>query len=255
MQNKIVINADDFGLTESCSKAIAAAFEKKLISSTTAMANGKYIKEAYAIAEENGFLDKVGIHIVLTEGAPLTGGIKNDPFFCENGVFHGKINRLKKPNKEQIIHLKEEVSAQIKKLRSLGFPLTHADSHHHIHTDIFFIKEIEEVLKENGIDKIRLHRNFGKIKFYKKIVKDIFNKSLKKSGFISTEKMGSAEDLYYSPETADKFLCEIMVHPDFFGSGVLIDRKTWDGDVPTGEPLDSLKKVIGGKRLISYGEL
>ena len=28
MENKYIINADDYGLTESCSKAIAEAFEK-----------------------------------------------------------------------------------------------------------------------------------------------------------------------------------------------------------------------------------
>ena len=98
----LIVNADDFGLTESCTKAIAEAFRLGLISSTTACANGEAIENAYRIANENGFLDRVGIHINLTEGAPLTEGIKNDPFFCESGVFHGKINRLKKPGKKSL---------------------------------------------------------------------------------------------------------------------------------------------------------
>lgn len=95
MKDKFIINADDYGLTESCSKAIAEAFEKGLISSTTACANGEYIEEAFALAKEKGFLDKIGIHINLTEGKPLTEKIVNDSFFCNNGKFHGKFSRLK----------------------------------------------------------------------------------------------------------------------------------------------------------------
>jgi len=255
MHNKIIVNADDFGLSESCSLAIAKAFGENLISSTTAMANGEYIEDAYKIAVENGFIDKVGIHIVLTEDVPLTEGIKNDSFFCENGVFHGKINRLKKPSKSELQHLREEVSAQIKKLRAIGFPLSHADSHHHIHTDVFFIKTIEEVLKENGINKIRLHRNFGRIKFYKRFVKNLYNKKLNRNGFITTETMGSLDDLRDFPQTIKDGLCEIMVHPDFDKDNVLIDRTDWSAAVPVGVPLDTIKNYIDGMQLISYKDL
>ena len=51
MKEKLIVNADDYGLTESCSKAIAEAFEKNLISSTTACANGEYIEEAFAFSQ------------------------------------------------------------------------------------------------------------------------------------------------------------------------------------------------------------
>ena len=255
MQNKIIINADDFGLTESCSKAIAKAFDENLISSTTAMANGKYIEQAYKIAVERGFLDKVGIHIVLTEGVPLTESIKNDPFFCEDGVFHNRIDRLKKPGKAQLEHLRLEVAAQIERLQSIGFPLSHADSHHHIHNDLYFIKTIEEVLKEYGINKIRLHRNFGRIRFYKKIVKNLFNKKLRKRGFITTDKMGSFEDLRSDSAATKNALCEIMVHPDFDKNGILIDRTDWSETIAVGTPLDTIKGYIGGLTLISYKDL
>ena len=86
---KIIINADDFGLAESSSKAIAKAFSENLISSTTACANGDYIEQAYNIARDNGFLDKIGIHINLTEGKPLTDGIKTDAFFVKTAFSTG----------------------------------------------------------------------------------------------------------------------------------------------------------------------
>ena len=251
----IIVNADDFGLTESCTKAIAEAFRQGLISSTTACANGAAIEEAYKIAVENGFLNCVGIHINLTEGAPLTEGIKTDPFFCAGGVFHGQINRLKKPGKKTLANLEAEVAAQIERLKALGFPISHADSHHHIHTAVFLIGTIETVLHQYGIGKIRLHRNLGAIRFYKKIVKNRFNKNLQKQGFTTTEKMGSLEDLTAVPEVAKAHLTEIMVHPDFDRSGGLIDRTDYTDGVPTGRPLADLLPYLQNETLISYGEL
>jgi len=251
----IIVNADDFGLTESCTKAIAEAFRQGLISSTTACANGAAIEEAYKIAVENGFLNCVGIHINLTEGAPLTEGIKNDPFFCAGGVFHGQINRLKKPGRETLANLEAEVAAQIERLKTLGFPISHADSHHHIHTAVFLIGTIENVLKRYRIGKIRLHRNLGAIRFYKKIVKNRFNKNLQKHGFATTEKMGSFDDLVLMPEDAKAHLTEIMVHPDFDRAGVLVDRADMEDGVPVGRPLAEILPYLQNETLISYGEL
>ena len=251
----LIVNADDFGLTESCTKAIAEAFRRGLISSTTACANGEAIGEAYRIATEAGFADRVGIHINLTEGKPLTAGIAADPFFCEGGVFHGHINRLKKPGKESLAHLREEVAAQIERLRALGFSVSHADSHHHIHTGVFLIGTIEAVLKRYGIQKIRLHRNLGAIRFYKKIVKNRFNKRLRKHGFTTTEKMGSFADLQAMPEVACAHLTEIMVHPDLDAAGVLIDRAEYESESPKGRALCELSPYLQNETLISYGEL
>ena len=253
--NKIIVNADDFGLTESCSNAIVEAFKENLISSTTAIANGKYIEQAYQLARDNDFSDKIGIHINLTEGVPLTERIKKDSFFCENGMFHDRINRLQKPDKNQIENLKNEVTAQIERLLNLGFTLTHADSHHHIHTDIFFEDTIKDVLFSYGIKKIRIHRNFGKIKFYKRVGKSLYNIKLHRQGFITTEKMGSFEDLQNSPKTVSDNLCEIMVHPDFDKLGRLIDRTDYKNDMPIGQDLSDIRKYTNGINLMSYKEL
>ena len=254
MKQRIIVNADDFGLTESCSRAIAEAFRQGLISSTTACANGAYIREAYRLALQNGFADRIGIHINLTEGAPLTEQIRNNPFFCANGKFHGHINRLKKATKAQKEEVREEVLAQINKLREIGFDLTHADSHHHIHTDVFLEKTIAEVLLQSGIKKIRLHRNIGNIAFYKKLVKNWYNRKLKRQGFLTTECMGSAEDWKVIPDSERNHFCEIMVHPDFDKQGRLIDRVDYEDEIPVGADLKELAELFAGKEKISYRE-
>ena len=164
----IIINADDFGLSDSVNRAIAAAFSDRLISDTTMLANGKAFDGAITLANEEGFLDKIGIHFNLTEGEPLTEEIKKCPSFCENGVFHGKIDRLKPLSRTEKSALYTELSAQVQKIRSAGLNIDHADSHHHIHTAVFIAPIVFRVCRENGITKIRLHRNIGAIPSYKR---------------------------------------------------------------------------------------
>ena len=251
----IIVNADDFGLNEHCSKAIAEAFARGFISSTTAMANGEYIEEAIGLATRGGFLDSIGVHLVLTEGEPLTERIKKDPFFCRDERFHGEINRYTPLSKAQKDEIKEELSAQIEKLQKIGFSLDHADSHHHIHTGIFLFSPIKKVLLAHGIKKVRLHRNFGDISFLKRVVKRFYNGSLRRSGFITTEKMGSFEDLAKYPETAEKFVCEIMVHPDFNEKGEIVDRVDYEDAVAVGEKLDGISRFLEKTKPISFAEL
>ena len=68
----LIVNADDFGRSESVNRAICEAFEKGRVNSTTLMANMPAAKEAYELAKKGGFADKVGIHLNITEGMPMS---------------------------------------------------------------------------------------------------------------------------------------------------------------------------------------
>ena len=133
---KICINGDDYGLNERNSKAIAEAFEKGMITDTTMLANGAYFDEAVALAREKGFIDRIGIHLNLTEGVPLTEEIKRQPRFVKDGRFYKGYDRTKKLTKAEKDAIYKELTAQADKIRDAGITITHADSHHHIHTGI-----------------------------------------------------------------------------------------------------------------------
>ena len=118
----IIVNADDFGWSQSCSKAIISAFDQRLIQTTTMMSNGAYFEEAVALLEGSALKDHVGIHFDLTEGCPLTDAIKSDPFFCgTDGLFHMHVNRYTVLNREQKQHAYEELKAQAKRFRDWLF--------------------------------------------------------------------------------------------------------------------------------------
>ncbi len=235
---RYLINADDFGQTLSCTKAIAQAMEEGLITDTTMVANGE--PEAFCLATElattaAAFAGRVGIHFNLTEGTPLTGGILQCSNFVTDGQFHGKINRLHHLSKQEKAAVYEELTAQIKRLQNSGIAISHADSHHHIHTAIFIAPIVMGVCRENGITKMRLHRNVGVTSALKKAVKALYNRKLRKN-FTSTECFGSAEDM---AKYTTQGLTEIMVHPDYDSQGVLIDRTDTENGFPVGVPLNS----------------
>lgn len=218
---KVIINADDFGLNCSCTKAICQAFEEGLITDTTMVANGEAFDEALAAIEKYGLQSKAGIHFNLTECKPITEEIQKSPSFVNDGAFHGKINRTKSLSKEEESAVYKEFSAQIERLEAAGIKVTHADSHHHIHTCPFIAPIFFRVCKEHNITKIRLHRNIGDIPFYKKIVKKAYNNRLRREGFKTTEYFGSMEDIRRAGLMDN---LEIMVHPEYDKNGVLIDK-------------------------------
>ena len=235
---QIIINADDFGLNEHNSKAIAEAFEKGWITDTTMMANEPYFEKAVTLAKEKGFINRIGIHLNLTDGDPLTEDIKQCRSFVANGRYHHKNNRIKPLSQFEKDAVYKELTAQVEKIQSAGITITHADSHHHIHTAVFVAPIAARVCKEHGINKIRLHRNIGSILGFKRFVKTKYNKWLREQGFRTTEFFGSLRDIE-GAELPDR--CEIMVHPDYDKNGVLIDRHGEEDGFPIGKKLPDLK--------------
>lgn len=247
----VIINADDFGLNEHCSKAIAEAFAKGLVTDTTMMATGEYFDHAVSLAREQGFINNIGIHLNLTEGVPLTEDIKGCPRFVTDGRFNKQYDRTKPLSDDEKSAIYKELSAQAEKIENAGIKINHADSHHHIHTGVFVAPIAERVCKEHGINKIRVHRNLGDMPALKRFMKNRFNKRLRRDGFVTTAYFAYVMDIKDSdiPDST-----EIMVHPDYDKNGVLIDRRGVENGSPIGYPLPDLRKERD-ITLIGYSEL
>lgn len=253
---KLIINADDFGLTQTCTEAIIGAFAEEKITSTTICANGNFFDNAVNSALANGFEKNIGIHLNITEGTPLTEKMRSERIFCDiNGNYHGQIKRVKPLTRIQKEIVFNEFVNQILKVRKSGISVSHADSHHHIHTALNITPIAIAALKENSINKIRISRNIGQIKYFKKLLKDIYNIYLLSGKFISTDLFGSLEDVDTGLPNNNKSL-EIMVHPDYDKANRLIDRIYYDEDgVPGGNVLNVKEIIINSYRLCSYNNL
>lgn len=221
--NKMIINADDFGINESRTRAIYEAYQHGLITDTTIVANGDAFDLALDIINKDiEFSKRIGIHFNLTECAPLTDEMKKYSRFTDNGVFNkffiknnSSFIYLNRHEKEMIYN---ELAAQIKKLSDAGIEISHADSHHHVHMGIKLMPIFKRICEDNNIDKLRRRHNVKSMSLIKKMYYEIFNIYLKTSGFKIVDFFGDAKD-YRSVKDG---VCEAMVHPDFL-NGELID--------------------------------
>ena len=84
------------------------------------------------------------------------------------------------------------------------------------------------LMQRYGFKSVRLSRNlFLKMNPLKRIYKSSFNRKLKRNGFITTDYFGSYRDLSaMNGCLRDDVLIEVMVHPMYDGSGVLMDTNT-----------------------------
>lgn len=244
----LISNADDFGISDSVNDAIAKSFERKVISNTTIMVNMDKAKEARELSVAKGFDDKVGIHINLTAGEPLTDSIKKSSLFCDsdgrfNAAFHLNIkSRLHLP-KAEMKYVAEEIDAQFRRYLELGFTEMHFDSHHHVHTDRPIWLAIKPLAEKYGFKTSRLGRNvYDKADAFNKIYKGWLNASIERAGLKYTDYFGSFkdyEDMWDRLSSA--FSGEMMLHPMYSADGVLMDTDT---------PMEVIEKFLSDKKVV-----
>ncbi len=241
----IIINADDFGLSGSVNAAICEAFEKGLINRTTLMSNMPAAEEAMELAKERGFADKVGIHLNITEGAPLYSKLAEDRVICdEKGQFTADFHkrtysRFVLPRKtRQAIRL--EFEKQIEAYKRLGGTLNHIDSHHHVHTDPAVLWALKPLIAKYEVSSIRLGRNLyvggnPLMRAYKKWL----NRKLNRYNVSRGDYFGSVTDFASYPDSeslVESNAVEIMVHPMY------VDGELYDTDYPMSE---MKKRLLG----------
>src|SRR5436853_388213 len=72
MTRRLIVNADDFGLTRGVSEGILAAHRHGIVTSTTALVTSRIESDHIARARDSGL--GIGLHVNFTLGRPLTSG-------------------------------------------------------------------------------------------------------------------------------------------------------------------------------------
>lgn len=123
---RLIVNADDFGLSPGVNAGIVTAYMDGIVRSATVMVNQPAADEAYALARAHPGLG-VGIHFTLTGGRPVADGV--DSLTGPDGAF------LKMPELAEAArpeHIRRELEAQLELFLASGLCPTHFDSHHHV---------------------------------------------------------------------------------------------------------------------------
>jgi len=250
--SNLIINADDFGISKAVNYAIMAAMDSTICTDTTLLANFDESENAANLAISMNRTDRVGIHLNLTEGLPLSLKIRNEPRFCnQEGYFHNKkLKRIALLSKSEKIAVQEELTSQIRLCRKFGIPISHADSHNHIHEEPGLGLLIMGILKNENIPYLRLTNNIGETSFVNRIYRSTYNLVLGFKGLTVTEYFGSITNLNnYTKKIDENSVVELMVHP-----GKIVDNQILD--VYSNENLSLLlPQIIDRNKLISYSQL
>lgn len=127
---KLIVNADDFGLSRGVNFGIIDAMRYGIVRSATLMASGPAFDHAVELGKSNEALG-IGIHLILTWGYPLLSGHKT--LVDDRGQFHKPAYAETHGDCLDPGEIEKEFTAQIEKVLASGIQPTHLDSHHHVH--------------------------------------------------------------------------------------------------------------------------
>ena len=128
---RLIVNADDYGHTPGVSAGIRKAHREGIVTTTTTMMN--YADARAAISEARAACPKLGlgVHLVVTEGAPLLPREHVPTLVRDDGDFYSSAQvdlMVYGFNHDQLY---AEWKAQIELFLSTGATIDHLDSHHH----------------------------------------------------------------------------------------------------------------------------
>jgi chitin disaccharide deacetylase len=155
---RLIVNADDFGMTSGVNRAIFELHNAGLVTSASLMAQAAASEEAMQLARSMPTLG-VGCHVVLVDGEPVlpahqvptlvdrkTGRFPNTLGTFLLKLFAGRIRSAE---------MEAEAAAQIALLQRNGLRLTHLDSHMHTHVFSAVLRPLLRAGRAAGIRAIR----------------------------------------------------------------------------------------------------
>jgi|SRR5215831_1601931 len=153
---RLIVNADDFGLSRGISNAILIAHRHGVVTSTSVMANQQASDYALSLLGEAPSLG-VGVHLNLTEGRPVLPVCQVPSLVSANGYFHQRSALFQKLWRFRVSghEIAAEFQAQIRWLRERGVNPTHADSHLHVHLYPAALRAFVRAVESEGIRCIR----------------------------------------------------------------------------------------------------
>jgi len=155
----LIINADDLGADVSRNAGIFEAIEAGVVTAASILVNGPAFRDVLQrIASTNCDRVSFGVHLNLTEGMPLSPGLKfitgPDGCFCGKAEGHRRLMQSGDAALEEEIW--QECAAQITALRDAGIRIDHADGHQHVHIFPAVINSTLRAGRVFGIPWIRI---------------------------------------------------------------------------------------------------
>jgi predicted glycoside hydrolase/deacetylase ChbG (UPF0249 family) len=155
----LVVNADDMGLTPGICRAVRRAHDEGVVTSTSVLAVGRAFEQAATAVREAGDL-ALGAHLAIVgEDRPLLSAREVPTLVDREGRFplsyrtvvaRGAAGRIDADD------VAREFRAQLERVRGIGEPVTHLDTHQHTHLWPAVARVVVDLAREAGIRCVRL---------------------------------------------------------------------------------------------------
>jgi len=123
---RLIVNADDFGLTPGVNDGILAANRHGIVTSTTLLATARIDADAIARLRDSSL--GIGIHVNFTLGTPRTRGRS-----LVDGAGRFPRDARRAAARADARDVEREIEAQLERFETIvRRPPTHLDSHHHV---------------------------------------------------------------------------------------------------------------------------
>lgn len=165
MNRKILISADDFGLSVEVNEAIEIAHRQGILSTANLMIAGDAAEDAIIRAKKMPNL-RVGLHVVVIEGRSILPQSEIPLIVDKNRLFPSQqfkmgINYFFNPRIQK--QLEKEIRAQFEAFRKTGLMLDHVDVHKHMHLHPTIAQLVFKISHEYQQQYIRLPKEPVKI--------------------------------------------------------------------------------------------
>lgn len=158
----LVVNADDFGLTDGVSRAVVRAHREGVVTSTSILAVARSFDLAASLVRDAPDLG-LGAHLALVgEDPPLLSAREVPTLVDRTGTFplswRTVVRRLalRRVDPDDV---RREFSAQLDRIAGIGVPVTHVDTHQHLHLWPSVGRIVVDLAVERGIPVVRRPRS------------------------------------------------------------------------------------------------
>ncbi|WP_205669243.1 ChbG/HpnK family deacetylase [Amycolatopsis suaedae] len=161
MTGLLIVNADDYALTEAISRGILRAHRDGVVTSTSVLAVGPALRRTAGWLTAEPALG-VGAHLALVgEDPPVLTAAEIPTLVDRRGRFplswRAFLVRAATPGRVDPADVEREFTAQLDVLtRDHGLPLTHLDTHQHLHLWPPVAAVLVRLARRHGVGAVRL---------------------------------------------------------------------------------------------------
>lgn len=273
---RIIINADDFGISRGVNDAIHQLVDHGMLNSTSVMTNMPYYEDIKQLQNRLG----VGIHFNLTTGIPVVKPKLIPSLVRSNGEFIDLKLLMQKMKRGTLVpyEVECELDAQVRRLLVMGIRPDHVDSHESLIKYLFFRKIIMRIAKKYEISGVRTYQRrefeFSRLMSPRKSLISLYlwyqRYVWKRNGFRVADMYDSlikknldtreaSEKLKHIFQSLSEGVIEIGVHPGYVNGNTLsLGEYVQEREAELQALMNTDVKesfVSSGCRLISYGEI